>query len=249
MAQKKSLRSDRRGASGSRAMKQRSSIGITQTDSDEEVHTSAGVSSGGSRKGTSYRRGIETRDRLITATQEAVAEIGFNRTSSREVARRAGLTFGVIQHHFGTYEALLLATVATEGDRLREVLAGAEITGDTPEQCLAALADLIWEFVSRPENLAFMDIHNNLMRDPSTSAEALELLQNGRELVEAQWLDLMARSFDWHEPDPSLRYLLFATLRGLAITRWMSQDTLTMDRERALFVEAMAPYFERAGQR
>ena len=32
-----------------------------------------------------------------------------------------------------------------------------------------SVADLVWSFVSRPENLVFMEIHTNLMRDPSTS--------------------------------------------------------------------------------
>jgi TetR/AcrR family transcriptional regulator, regulator of cefoperazone and chloramphenicol sensitivity len=197
------------------------------------------------RAATGYKKGAETRERLITAAQQAIHELGFNRASSREIARRSGLTFGVIQHHFGSYEAVLLAAVAREGDRLQETLATAEIAGNTVEERLACVADLVWNFVSRPENLVYMEIHSNLMRDPETSAEALELLHGGTQRIEELWLDLMREAFDQQEPDPGLRRLLFATMRGLAITAWMNQGELTFERERAIFVEAMAPYFDR----
>ena len=213
---------------------------------------SNGARSGGSkvkrpeprRAATGYKKGAETRERLITAAQEAIHELGFNRASSREIARRSGLTFGVIQHHFGSYEAVLLAAVAREGDRLQEMLATAEITGDTPEEKLACVADLVWTFVSRPENLVYMEIHSNLMRDPETSAEALELLHGGTQRIEELWLALMRQAFDQQEPDPGLRRLLFATMRGLAISGWMNRGELTFERERAIFVEAMAPFFD-----
>src|SRR5690606_2660936 len=79
------------------------------------------------RKGDGYKKGAETREKLISAAQDAIHELGFNRASSREVARRSGLTFGVIQHHFGSYEAVLVAVVTREGERLRTLLADAEI--------------------------------------------------------------------------------------------------------------------------
>ncbi len=196
------------------------------------------------RSATGYKKGAETRERLITAAQEAIHELGFNRASSREIARRSGLTFGVIQHHFGSYEAVLLAAVAREGDRLQELLTTAEIAGNTTEEKLACVADLVWGFVSRPENLVYMEIHSNLMRDPETSAEALELLHGGTERIEELWLALMRQAFDQQEPDPGLRRLLFATMRGLAISGWMNRGELTFERERAIFVEAMAQFFD-----
>ena len=198
------------------------------------------------RNGGGYRKGAETRERLISAAQDAIHELGFNRASSREIARRADVTFGVIQHHFGSYEAVLLAAVAREGARLRNLLEHAEITGTTAEEKLASVADLVWTYVSRPENLVYMEIHTNLMRDPSTSKEALDLLRNGTRDIEALWLGVMRKAFNQQEPDPALRRLLFGTMRGLAISAWMNQGQLSFDRERELFVEAMAPLFERS---
>jgi AcrR family transcriptional regulator len=198
---------------------------------------------------TGYRKGAETRERLISAAQDAIHELGFNRASSREVARRSGVTFGVIQHHFGTYEAVLLAAVAREGAQLDTLLANAEITGTTAEERLGSLADLVWNHVSRPENLVYLEIQANLMRDPSTSEEAIELLRGGTRRVEQLWLELMRKAFGHQEEDPVLRRVLFATMRGLAITAWINQGELGFVEERRVFVQAMAPFFERVTMR
>jgi AcrR family transcriptional regulator len=225
--------------------KTRAAVKVTGKSVSKRANGSKATMPEPRRTATGYKKGAETRERLITAAQEAIHELGFNRASSREIARRSGLTFGVIQHHFGSYEAVLLAAVSREGDRLQEMLATAEITGNTAEEKLACVADLVWSFVSRPENLVYMEIHSNLMRDPETSAEALELLHGGTERIEELWLALMREAFDQQEPDPGLRRLLFATMRGLAISGWMNRGELTFERERAVFVEAMAPYFDR----
>lgn len=197
------------------------------------------------RASAGYRKGAETRERLISAAQEAIHELGFNRASSREIARRSGVTFGVIQHHFGSYEAVLLAVCGREGLRLRTLLENAEIEGSTLEERLTSLAELVWSYVSRPENLVSMEIYSNLVRDPSTSDEARQALRTGTQDVEDLWLAVMRKAFGQQEPDPVLRRLLFGTMRGLAITTWVNQGEVPCDDERKLFVDAMAQYLER----
>ena len=62
---------------------------------------------------------------LIDATIDCILEEGLYRASSNRIAKRAGVTWGVIQHHFGTREALLLATFQ-EG--MRELMYRAPIS-------------------------------------------------------------------------------------------------------------------------
>jgi AcrR family transcriptional regulator len=218
----------------------------TDADIDADVADASPPSTGGVSRG--YRKGAETRERLISSAQDTIHELGFNRASSREIARRSGVTYGVIQHHFGTYEAVLLAAVQREGARLRELLTNAEISGTTTEEKLASVVELVWSFVSRPENLVYMEIHTNLMRDPSTSEDAIRLLHEGTSDIEELWLEVMRKAFDQQEQDPRLRRLLFGTMRGLAISAWMNQGALDFTTEREIFVEAMAPYFERSAK-
>ena len=55
--------------------------------------------------------GEQTWRRVLDAAEECILELGYYQASSNEIARRAGVTWGVIQHQFGTREGLLLAVL------------------------------------------------------------------------------------------------------------------------------------------
>ena len=56
-------------------------------------------------------RRAETRARIIEAVIESIAEVGFHRTTAVEITRRAGVTWGAVQHHFGDKDGILLAVL------------------------------------------------------------------------------------------------------------------------------------------
>jgi AcrR family transcriptional regulator len=56
-------------------------------------------------------RRAETRERVLHAVVESIAEVGFQKTTAAEIARRAGVTWGAVQHHFGDKEGILLAAL------------------------------------------------------------------------------------------------------------------------------------------
>jgi len=55
---------------------------------------------------------LKRRDQLIQAAIDAIAEVGFPRTSVAEVARRAGVSKGVITYHFAAKDDLIQAVIA-----------------------------------------------------------------------------------------------------------------------------------------
>ena len=58
----------------------------------------------------------DTRARVIQAAVDCILDEGFYRASSNRIAERAGVTWGVIQHHFGTREALLIEVFKTRAE-------------------------------------------------------------------------------------------------------------------------------------
>jgi AcrR family transcriptional regulator len=101
-------------------------------------------------------RGDRTRDLLIDETVRCIREEGFSAASARHIIERAGLSWGVIQHHFGDRDGLLTAVIEDAVDRLGaslDLLADpAQVTG-TEE-----LVRATWEAFANPKAMAGLEI-------------------------------------------------------------------------------------------
>ena len=58
------------------------------------------------RERPAQQRGIETREKLVTAALEAFADHGFAGATTRAIAERAGVALAALPYHFETKEAL-----------------------------------------------------------------------------------------------------------------------------------------------
>jgi AcrR family transcriptional regulator len=110
-----------------------------------------------------------TRARVIDAAVACILDEGFYRASSNKIAKQAGVTWGVIQYHFGTREALMLAVHERGVAELDRCLVEAEIAGDSLEERLGSFVDALWGYYRRPEFLAYMQVMLNLSHDPTTA--------------------------------------------------------------------------------
>ena len=86
-------------------------------------------------------RTAETRRRVLDAVVECIAELGFQRTTGTEIARRAGITWGAVQHHFGDKNGILAAVLEESFDRFAATL------GQPDED--ASLESRVSEFIQR----------------------------------------------------------------------------------------------------
>ena len=158
--------------------------------------------------------GEATRARVLQATIESILEKGYYQTSSNEIARRAGVTWGAIQHLFGTREQLLLEVMNDRWHALQEQVATAQIEGETLEDRLAGVADVLSTHYGQPAALAQMQITLDLSHDPNTSKETREAVAvHGERLVEA-WEPLFAQALGPAANDFELVAFAFAALRG-----------------------------------
>lgn len=73
---------------------------------------------------TQAERTAGTQAKLLDAAIDCLVELGFAKTSTQEIARRAGVSRGAQLHHFPTKESLVIAAVEHLVDmRLGEILA------------------------------------------------------------------------------------------------------------------------------
>jgi AcrR family transcriptional regulator len=194
-----------------------------------------------------------TRRAVIDAAVASILERGFYRASSNEITRRAGVTWGVIQHYFGTRESLMLAVLEDGARRFDQVVEGGVIDGDTVAERVAQLLDVLAEHYGTQDYLAYMQIALNMDHDPTTSAEVRATLQQVARRSADQLRALIRATLGPATSVPDLATTIFLTLRGFVVSQLLL-DTMTYDtvvpesdrveRQRRLLGKMLAPYLE-----
>lgn len=87
----------------------------------------------------------ETRQRVLDVVVQTVIDIGYYKASSNEIARRAGVTWGSIQHLFGSRDQLMLDVVNRSAAKIEAAIGGATITGESLEARLENVLDVLAE--------------------------------------------------------------------------------------------------------
>ncbi|MEN8159195.1 MAG: TetR/AcrR family transcriptional regulator [Myxococcota bacterium] len=131
---------------------------------------------------TQAERTAETRRRILDAVVASIAEVGFQRTTATEIAKRAGVTWGAVQHHFGAKGGILEAVLEDTFERFEERLG--DIPGDAPlARRVALFVERAWEHFSGPHFRSTFEI----------------LLHHGKGEgadLPPHWQDKMFRDFD-----------------------------------------------------
>ncbi|WP_196814385.1 TetR/AcrR family transcriptional regulator [Nocardia sp. BMG111209] len=161
----------------------------------------------------------DTRRHVIEAAIQTILEQGFYRASSNTIADRAGVTWGVIQYHFGTREKLMLAVLEEGSNRLAEDLKAAELTGSTVQQRLEQFFDILAAYYASPDYLAFAQVLLNLGHDPNTSAQTRQTVLDVNQRADPEIRRLIDRVFEGTGThDTETHSLVFHALRGLSIS-------------------------------
>jgi AcrR family transcriptional regulator len=124
-----------------------------------------------------------TPQRVIDAAIACILAKGYYRASSNEIARSAGLTWGVIQYHFGTREGLMLAVLRDQVKKLIEHSERYVFTGETTRDQLWSAYDYLFQFFGQREYLATLEINLNLVRTPSTEEAVRAEVQRLRDAL------------------------------------------------------------------
>lgn len=162
-------------------------------------------------------RSSETRKRVIQAAVDCIIEEGYYRASSNRIAERAGVSWGVIKHHFGTREQLLLAVLADRDAKLIDTLNSASIHGATVALRLKSFISLMFTFYRTADYLAGLQITLNMGRDPDTRADTAAALTAMSQVVPDRLHEIFSTVAlgDSHIEDHWLT--LFEIVRGLSI--------------------------------
>lgn len=185
-------------------------------------------------------RALATRARVLAAAQDCVRELGPLGASSNEIARRAGVSWGVIQYHFGSREGILLAMIEDGFGGLLDALdAFGEREPDNAHDPIALLVDAIWKYCSQPDYMLYWDILRLLSRDPSSAELVAAMLRESETKLNRRIAHLLRGTIGSDTTLRTVRSLVFATMRGLALKQMFGDAPVSSAAERKLLVRTL----------
>jgi AcrR family transcriptional regulator len=110
---------------------------------------------------THAERTAQTRERVMSAVVETISEVGFKRATAAEISRRAGVTWGAVQHHFGDKDGILMAVLEKSFDHFAQILGDVSPDEDL-EKRVALFVERSWSHFSSPHYRSTFEILLNL---------------------------------------------------------------------------------------
>lgn len=182
-----------------------------------------------SKRRTQEERSATTRRRLIDATVECLSELGYLESTVEVVAKRAGVSRGAVQHHFGSRNDLLVAVVDDFGAALAEP---SDINRNlsVPARVDAAI-ERTWELVRRPHFIAVVQVWLATRNTPEVVEKTGKKIAQFERELDAQWQDLFSDLKAPPEQIAVTRHIVLAALRGLALRTLYRKGRATWTKE------------------
>ncbi len=172
-------------------------------------------------------RTAETRAKIIRAVVESIASVGFQRTTAQEIAHRAGVTWGAVQHHFGGKEGILVAVLEDSFHHFAERIIGVPLEGTSLEQRVSLFIDRAWEhFKSERYRTTFEILLNYLGRQELDGQGAWRGQMLGA--FDAVWVRVFPDSKLPRRRSVMLQHYTVSVLSGLASTLMLQGGNATL---------------------
>ncbi|AQA03665.1 TetR family transcriptional regulator [Mycobacterium sp. MS1601] len=178
------------------------------------------------------KRGDDTRAKIIAETVHCIVEEGFPAATAKHVAERAGVTWGVIQYHFGDRNGLLAAVVDDGVAKLLESLSAAEVSDLPLQQRIETVVDLAWGCYSSPTSMAAFEILR-ATRGESPKRHLLEM---------SAALSGLGRLISDDPADREVAEVIWAALRGMVLAEMIVNQSIDWQRERRTLVDMAVQY-------
>ncbi|MCZ0727585.1 TetR/AcrR family transcriptional regulator [Mycolicibacterium iranicum] len=187
-------------------------------------------------------RAERTRTAVIDETVRCILDDGFAPPSVRRITDRAGVTWGVVQYHFGDLDGLLMAVVDTGFAELLATLQAleSEMARLDRRERVAFVVNAVWQAFSSP-----------------TSRAAIEILISTRgartEAVNAHLVDLMAQLTAFGRQlgeglsaphTTRVGTLIWNTLRGIVAAQMMWHEPMDSSRDLQTLIDVVSAYIE-----
>src|SRR5215475_938179 len=169
---------------------------------------------------TQQQRREETRRALLDAAVQSLIEVGFARTTTLEVQRRAGASRGALLHHFPSKTELLVAAVDHLAEmRARELKVLAAGLPDGKSRTDAVL-ELLWQCFSGTFFQVAMELRTAARTDPELRPVLVAAERALRDRIILQARTLFGKDVAEHAGleralDFTLQFMIGAAMTGV----------------------------------
>jgi TetR/AcrR family transcriptional regulator, regulator of cefoperazone and chloramphenicol sensitivity len=183
------------------------------------------------------KRGDDTRSKIIDETVRCIVEEGFAAATAKHVAERAGVTWGVIQYHFGDRNGMLMAVVDEGVSRLVDSLSSADVSELPLRERIEVVVDTAWSCYSSPTSLAAFEILRAGGPDESSRRHLLEM--NAA-------IGQLGRLITDDPANAGVAEVIWAALRGVVLAQMIVGTPIDWSPERRALIDMVTRYLERS---
>ncbi|MEO8815848.1 MAG: TetR/AcrR family transcriptional regulator [Mycobacterium sp.] len=184
------------------------------------------------------KRGDETRVKIIDETVRCITEEGFAAATAKHVAERAGVTWGVIQYHFGDRNGLLMAVVDDGVSRLLDSLSSVDVGELELRQRVAAVVDTAWRCYSSPTSLAAFEILRATRGSLGERSRQHLLAMNAA-------IGELGRLVSDDPADAGVAEVIWSALRGVVLAQMSIGVVFDWQLERRVLIDMVSHYLRR----
>lgn len=162
-------------------------------------------------------------------------EEGFSAATAKHVAERAGVTWGVIQYHFGDRNGLLMAVVDDGVARLVDSLSSADVSELPLRERIEVVVDTAWSCYSSPTSMAAFEILRETRGGPDPSSRRHLLDMNSA-------VGQLGRLITTDPAYAGVAEVIWATLRGVVLAQMLTGAAIDWSLERRALVDMVTSY-------
>jgi AcrR family transcriptional regulator len=179
---------------------------------------------------THAERSSDTREKVIQAAIRCIAENGYQQATVTRIAELSGVSWGGIQHQFGSKAAIIQAVLDHTLDEFMMGVQSISTQDDQLETRVKVLVEGAWRLVNRPGFLAFLEIVLSHRHEPHKSNPAWRYTARVSKVMIAVW-DHLFGALDLSDDQIQMaRRVTFSTLTGMAVESVVRSDSPTFER-------------------
>lgn len=177
-------------------------------------------------------RTAATRRRVKAAVVESIAAVGYQKTTGAEIARRAGVTWGAVQHHFGDKDGILMAVLEESFNRFAEILGAPPDDASGLTERVSIFVERAWTHFASDHYRTTLEILLNLPSDLDPSWEA-DLLASWKRIWQVYFPEnpMSARQ------TANLMHYTISVLTGLAAMNMLTRRDIPVGDEQLAMLE------------